>query len=386
MMTNALKRGVSTKIKRVFKATASLMLIFIISFSLVLEAECVDVYADTDSGCWAIIVGDEEVVYVDSEKNSKAVIKGIEDYYRTEGTTLVELNITPKVSAKYVETVPKGTILKSVKSAVNQLCMGKRVTKNYTLTNNSTLSKIAESNGISVMTLIVLNEYQYGKNETIKKGTQIKIYGYESYFDVKLTEKLTEKKSIGYKTVYKKTSELKIGTSKVKTKGVKGQKQLVYTIKSTNGEQTSRKLTSTKMIKKATDKVVLKGTANVTAKEDKTFSFRTGSEVVDYAKKYVGNPYKAGGSSLTNGADCSGFVYRVYKNLGVDLPRVDQESVGKKISYKNKKKGDILFYANHVAIYAGDGKAIHAVNERMGIRVTDVDYTGEVKKVRRIFD
>lgn len=140
------------------------------------------------------------------------------------------------------------------------------------------------------------------------------------------------------------------------------------------------------MVKQPTDKVVLKGTGSVTAKAGVTFDFAEGSEVVEYAKKFVGNPYVYGGTSLTKGADCSGFVYSVYKNFGVNLPRVGQSSVGKAVSYKNVKKGDILIYSGHVAIYAGNGKAVHAVNERLGIRVTSVNYTGSVIAVRRIFD
>ena len=107
---------------------------------------------------------------------------------------------------------------------------------------------------------------------------------------------------------------------------------------------------------------------------------------MDYAKNFIGNPYSYGGTSLTNGADCSGFVYSIFKHFGVNLPRVGQSGVGKAVSYKNVKKGDILIYPGHVAIYAGNGKAIHAVNERLGIRITSVGYTGSVIAVRRIFD
>ena len=167
---------------------------------------------------------------------------------------------------------------------------------------------------------------------------------------------------------------------------MKGSKQLVQQVTKVNGETTDSELISSKVVKQPTDKVVLKGTGSVTAKAGVTFDFAEGSEVVEYAKKFVGNPYVYGGTSLTKGADCSGFVYSVYKNFGVNLPRVGQSSVGKAVSYKNVKKGDILIYSGHVAIYAGNGKAVHAVNERLGIRVTSVNYTGSVIAVRRIFD
>ena len=153
-----------------------------------------------------------------------------------------------------------------------------------------------------------------------------------------------------------------------------------------NGEETDSEIISSKVTAKATNKVVLQGTASVTAKAGVTYDFASGSDVVEYAKKFVGNPYRYGGTSLTNGADCSGFVYSIYKHFGVNLPRVGQSSVGKAVSYKNVKVGDILIYSGHVAIYAGNGKAIHAVNENLGIRITSVGYTGSVIAVRRIFD
>ena len=183
-----------------------------------------------------------------------------------------------------------------------------------------------------------------------------------------------------------RSSSLTKGTQKVKTKGVKGKQAVTEKITKVNGEETNSELISKQTIKKPVDKVVLKGTGSVTAKAGKTFDFVEGSEVVEYAKQFVGNPYRYGGTSLTNGADCSGFVYAVYKHFGIDLPRTGQSGVGKAVSYKNAKKGDILIYSGHVAIYAGNGKAVHAVNERLGIRVTSATYTGPIIGVRRILD
>ena len=93
---------------------------------------------------------------------------------------------------------------------------------------------------------------------------------------------------------------------------MKGSKQLVQQVTKVNGETTDSELISSKVVKQPTDKVVLKGTGSVTAKAGVTFDFAEGSEVVEYAKKFVGNPYVYGGTSLTKGADCSGFVYSVY--------------------------------------------------------------------------
>ena len=91
-----------------------------------------------------------------------------------------------------------------------------------------------------------------------------------------------------------------------------------------------------------------------------------GQQVVNYAKKFVGNKYKYGGTSLTKGADCSGFTMSVYKKFGKKLPHSSsgQRKVGKKVSggIKKAKAGDIICYSGHVAIYMGNNKIVHASN------------------------
>ena len=102
-------------------------------------------------------------------------------------------------------------------------------------------------------------------------------------------------------------------------------------------------------------------------------------EVADFAVQFVGNPYVWGGTSLTNGADCSGFVMSVFANFGYELPRVAaaqyQASQQKEIS--QMEVGDLVFYGAgiyHVALYIGNGKVVHALNANKGIVITDYDY------------
>ena len=103
-------------------------------------------------------------------------------------------------------------------------------------------------------------------------------------------------------------------------------------------------------------------------------------EVVNFALQFEGNPYVYGGTSLTNGADCSGFVMSVFANFGYSLPRVAeaqcQASTKKDIS--QLEPGDLVFYGSgyidHVALYIGDGKIIHASNAATGIKISDYDY------------
>ena len=114
----------------------------------------------------------------------------------------------------------------------------------------------------------------------------------------------------------------------------------------------------------------------------------TGSSVANYALQFVGNPYVYGGSSLTNGTDCSGFVMSVYRNFGVSLPHSSggDRSVGYGVSggLAAAQPGDIVCYSGHVGIYIGGGQIVHASTARTGIKVSSANYRN-VLAVRRIF-
>lgn len=117
-------------------------------------------------------------------------------------------------------------------------------------------------------------------------------------------------------------------------------------------------------------------------------------ELVEYAKQFLGNPYVWGGESLTKGVDCSGFVMKVYEKFGVKLPHYsgDQAVSGTKISTSDLRPGDLIFYGNkkghinHVGIYIGDSKVIHASNPKTGIKISTYNYRTPVKCVRILND
>lgn len=112
-----------------------------------------------------------------------------------------------------------------------------------------------------------------------------------------------------------------------------------------------------------------------------------GQQVADYAVNFVGNPYRYGGTSLTNGADCSGFVLGVYRNFGVSLPHSSSglartgTDVGNNLA--NAVPGDIICYSGHVGIYIGNGKIVHASTERSGIKISNASYK-PIKTIRRV--
>ncbi len=111
-----------------------------------------------------------------------------------------------------------------------------------------------------------------------------------------------------------------------------------------------------------------------------------GKKIAKYACQFIGNPYVSGGTSLTNGADCSGFTYRVYKDFGYNLPRTsyEQRSAGKSVSYSEAQPGDIICYSGHVAIYIGGGKIVHASTSKTGIKIGNNAQYKTILSVRRI--
>lgn len=110
-----------------------------------------------------------------------------------------------------------------------------------------------------------------------------------------------------------------------------------------------------------------------------------GQQIANYACQFIGNPYVPGGTSLTEGADCSGFVWRVYKDFGYSVPRTSYSlrSYGTGVSYSEAQPGDVVCYAGHVGIYIGNGQIVHASTQRTGIKITTATYK-EILSVRRI--
>ena len=123
-------------------------------------------------------------------------------------------------------------------------------------------------------------------------------------------------------------------------------------------------------------------------KKDKvTQTVSNGQAVVNYADRFVGNPYVYGGSSLTNGADCSGFVMSVYQAFGISLPHSSSalRSVGYSVSLSEIQPGDIVCYSGHVGIYAGNNTLLHASSPSTGIKYTSPVTYREILAIRRIF-
>lgn len=112
-----------------------------------------------------------------------------------------------------------------------------------------------------------------------------------------------------------------------------------------------------------------------------------GQQIAAYGCQFIGNPYVYGGTSLTNGTDCSGFTQAVYAHFGISIPRdsTSQRFAGKEVSYAEAQPGDIICYAGHVGLYIGNGQIVHASTEKTGIKISNATYR-TILSVRRIIN
>ena len=211
------------------------------------------------------------------------------------------------------------------------------------------------------------------------KAQQFRKSKEEKTTDAKRKIEEEEKKEEKTEESSKKTSENKnTSSTSNKVKTAQANKTTTSnksnsTKKATSNKTTSNKTTSNKTTtaKKSTTSTTNK-TTNVSSNK------KLGTQIASYAKQFVGNPYVHGGTSLTKGADCSGFTQSVFKHFGIKLPRTasSQAKVGKKVSFSELELGDLVFYSNggsrisHVAIYIGNGKIVHAQTPRLGIGIT----------------
>lgn len=249
-------------------------------------------------------------------------------------------------------------------SVIMLCCFVSNVTVVTTELKTNTKKIVADNNYVET------NEVSYGL---------VAIEASSAIEDNKDAQKVTEKKEEEKKEEKteessKKTSENK-NTSSTSNKVKTAQANKTTT---SNKSNSTKKATSNKTISNKTTSAKKSTTSTTNKTTNVSSNKKLGTQIASYAKQFVGNPYVHGGTSLTKGADCSGFTQSVFKHFGIKLPRTAraQATVGKKVSFNNLEPGDLVFYGTggskitHVAIYIGNGKIVHAQTPRLGIGIT----------------
>lgn len=207
--------------------------------------------------------------------------------------------------------------------------------------------------------------------------------------------KETTKKEAEKKESTKKESKTEENTTKESSKKESTKKETETSTASTKAKETTAqetKLADNTTVEKSKKETTKQETeSKKSKKETKADTVPAGGDereaIVAYAKQFLGNPYKYGGTSLTEGCDCSGFTMQVYSKFGYSIgrdSRTQSNASGSSIDASSLKKGDLIFYAsedtiNHVGIYIGDGKIIHSSNARTGITISPANYRSPAK-------
>lgn len=239
--------------------------------------------------------------------------------------------------------------------------------------------------GYAVKGLNKIGNYYYifSSKGVLKKGW-IKYKNHYYYGSVKLNGRLlTCWRTLGgkryyfsYKTLYRLTGLQYLGKK-------------IYYFNSKGVQQTTNQVVNgKKMVFNSDGSVYSYGGKVFFPPKSTSSSYSKGQQVVNYAVQFVGNPYKWGGSSLTNGCDCSGFVMKVYEHFGIQLPHYDAwiRQRGRAINgLSNAQPGDVICYDGHVAIYMGKGRIVHAADYKYGICIWNNAAFRRILSIRRFF-
>lgn len=341
-------------------------------------------------------VGEETVGIFATEDEAKAVITEIENHYVDEDGTVESIEVTPAmtvVMTTYREKeAPKLT--EDAEALIEHLLTGDEEVVTYVVEEGDTIWDIAYDHDFTISEIEEMNPDI--DLEDIYPGDELCFSELNPIVDVKTVQLITSTKKIEYETEEEETDDLPVGVTRVEQEGEDGEKRVTELITTVNGKTTDVVEKEKEILKEATNEIVLIGTGVEVSSSGSSSSYRdaetfsgSGQAVADFAVQFVGNPYVYGGSSLTHGADCSGFVMAVFQEFGVSLPHGANwlRSYGRGVSLSDAQPGDIICYANHCAIYIGDGQIVHAIDYPYGIDITGLDYSGKpVLDVRRILE
>ncbi len=334
-----------------YKKGLAIALAVVLAITLVVVLNLTKPYAVYADGTkvnkpYVIKAGGDEIVLVKNSETAEKVISEVMDAYTPENAQINSIIVDKQLT----------TDEKNLKRGQEPpIVMKKQEAVDYILEQNGT------DNPMFSVTIVA----ETGSVEDVEAGTD-----------------------------YEKNDKMYKDQKKTKSEGEDGSQIVTNQITSVNGKTLTSSVVDTAVISEATNKVVYKGTKERpkdTLRADysgKVIGSGNGATVAGFALQFVGNPYVYGGTSLTNGADCSGFVQSVYKNFGISLPRTvgPQSNCGKGVSYSEAQAGDLICYSGHIGIYIGGGKIVHASTSKKGITVTGAKNCGPIVTVRRIVE
>ena len=376
--------------------------------------DAIDVKVDA----YAVSIDGTKVFYVNYLQDAEWIFQEIKAPYikrieEKEGTQLEDVGIKEEIT--YDEELISQNQIITREQGLEIVLNGTEGFKEYEVKQGDSLWDIAHRNGVSVSDLQRANPDI--EDEIIQPGDIIKIGQQEKLLTILTKEQAEYTKEIPFETEVKEDKNLEKGKTKVIQEGEKGEKKITALVIREDGQEISREIISEEEVKEPVKRIEAKGTkerprpqptssrsSNKSSSKSSSQKVAapskkgnvTGSDIANYAKKFVGYPYKWG-TAGPNSFDCSGFTYYVYKQFGIDIKTtgsVAQRKVGRKVSKSELKPGDIVCFTSpsasgHVGIYIGNGNMVHASGKKSGVKISNINSGSYPKRYvtsRRVID
>ena len=384
------------------------------------------VFAETND-YYELRVGNEAIAVLEKEEDAYDLIAQVRDQYVEDGKNVVDIKMTPAVTVEKV-SVPKNEEQPKVEAdmanVLSTLLNTDENSTTYVVKEGDTVWDISMKLGMS---MDAIQKQNPGLNlETIHPGDEITVKDVASLINVIVEYEVESEIIVPFETVYEEDPDKYADEEEVvKVEGEKGKKTITEKVVKVNGIIEKTEEVASEMIVEPVNRVVVVGTLQreeedyvelddegyetyeepveesyeyyeeeesyyeeeessyyeeetTTTTESTSYEAATysgsGQGVVDYAMQFIGNPYVWGGTSLTNGCDCSGFVWRIFNDCGYGISRWPDDEFPH-VCASELRPGDITRYGSHYAIYIGNGMEISAVNEEQGIRTHPMYYS-----------